>query len=93
VALMPQWRQDYPIYRPPTWATAMIGRDSILGGAAAIDGSISLNKAIVQLGGNGETLDVARLREVADKSPDFWTTLIRREQVLFLNDAPILVSP
>jgi hypothetical protein len=23
VALMPQWRQDYPNKRPPTWATAI----------------------------------------------------------------------
>jgi CRP-like cAMP-binding protein len=62
---------------------AMIGRDSILGGSAAMDGLISLNKAIVQLGGNGETLDIARLRETADKSSDFRTTLIRHEQALF----------
>jgi Crp-like helix-turn-helix domain len=62
---------------------AMIGRDGILGATAALDGLISLSKAIVQLGGNGETLDVARLREVADRSRDFRTTLIRHEQVLF----------
>jgi CRP-like cAMP-binding protein len=62
---------------------AMIGRDSILGGAAAMDGLISLNKAIVQLTGKAETLDVAHLREIADKSPEFRTTLVRHEQVLF----------
>jgi CRP-like cAMP-binding protein len=62
---------------------AMIGRDSILGGAAAMDGLISLNKAIVQLGGKGEALEIGRLREVADTSPAFRTTLIRHEQVLF----------
>jgi CRP-like cAMP-binding protein len=62
---------------------AMIGRDSMLGGSAAMDGLISLNKAIIQLGGAGEALDVGRLREVAEKRPDFRTTLIRHEQVLF----------
>jgi CRP-like cAMP-binding protein len=62
---------------------AMVGRDSMLGGSSALDGLISLNKAIVQLGGTGATLDVARFREVADNSPNFRTTLIRHEQVLF----------
>jgi CRP-like cAMP-binding protein len=62
---------------------AMIGRDSMLGGSSALDGMISLNKAIVQLPGTGVTLDVARFREMADKSTDFRTILIRHEQVLF----------
>jgi CRP-like cAMP-binding protein len=66
-----------------TIEAAMIGRDSMLGGSSALDGMISLNKAIVQLGGAGVTLDVARFREVAEKSADFRTTLIRHEQVLF----------
>ncbi len=62
---------------------AMIGRDSMLGGAAALDGQISLNKAIIQLAGAGATLDVARFRKAAEASPAFRTTLIRHEQVLF----------
>jgi CRP-like cAMP-binding protein len=66
-----------------TIEAAMVGRDSMLGGAAALDGQISLNKAIVQLAGAGETLDVERFRRVAEKSPDFRTTLLRHEQVLF----------
>jgi len=66
-----------------TIEAAMVGRDSVLGGSSALDGLISLNKAIVQLAGAGVTLDVARFREVAEMSPDFRTTLIRHEQVLF----------
>jgi CRP-like cAMP-binding protein len=62
---------------------AMIGRDSMLGASAALDGQISLNKAIVQLPGAGETLDVVRFREVAEQSPALRTTLLRHEQVLF----------
>jgi CRP-like cAMP-binding protein len=62
---------------------AMIGRDSVLGGAAAMDGLISLNKAIIQLAGAGEALEVERFREVAGKRPDFRTTLLRHEQALF----------
>jgi CRP-like cAMP-binding protein len=52
-------------------------------GDGVMDGLISLNKVIVQLTGKAETLDVAHLREIADKSPEFRTTLVRHEQVLF----------
>jgi CRP-like cAMP-binding protein len=47
---------------------AMIGRDSMLGATAALDGGTSLNKAIVQLGGVGETLSVVPFRKVAERS-------------------------
>jgi CRP-like cAMP-binding protein len=63
---------------------AMIGRDSMLGASSALDGQVSLNKAIVQLPGAGETLNVAKFREVAEKSPALRTTLLRHEQVLFV---------
>jgi CRP-like cAMP-binding protein len=62
---------------------AMIGRDSMLGATSALDGQVSLSKAIVQLPGSGETLDVLHFREVADQSPALRTTLLRHEQVLF----------
>jgi CRP-like cAMP-binding protein len=62
---------------------AMIGRDSMLGATSALDGQISLNKAIIQLPGSGETLDVKRFRKVADQSPVLRTMLLRHEQVLF----------
>ncbi len=63
---------------------AMIGRDSMLGGASALDGQISLNKVIVQLPGAGSTLDVARFRKVAEASLAFRTTILRHEQVLYV---------
>jgi CRP-like cAMP-binding protein len=66
-----------------TIEAAMVGRDSMLGGSSALDGQISLNKAIVQLAGAGETLDVVRFRQIAAKSLDFRTALMRHEQVLF----------
>jgi CRP-like cAMP-binding protein len=62
---------------------AMIGRDSMLGATAALDGQVSLNKAIVQLPGTGEALDVGHFRDVAGQSPALRTTLLRHEQVLF----------
>jgi CRP-like cAMP-binding protein len=62
---------------------AMIGRDSVFGGSAALDGSISLTDAIVQLPGAASTLEVGALRAAAEQSIAFRTTLIRHEQALF----------
>ena len=66
-----------------TIEAAMIGRDSMLGATSALDGEVSLNKAIIQLPGAGETLDVAHFREVAEQSRALRTILLRHEQVLF----------
>lgn len=62
---------------------ATIGRDSIFGGSAALDGCISLADAIVQLPGTASTLEVGILRTVAEQSIAFRTTLIRHDQALF----------
>ena len=62
---------------------AMIGRDSLVGGSAALDGKVSLNRGIVQVEGQASTLAVETLREVAEKSVAFRTLLIRHEQALF----------
>jgi CRP-like cAMP-binding protein len=66
-----------------TVEVAMIGRDSLFGGTAALDGGISLTDAVVQHPGTASTLDVERLRTVANQSITFRTTLIRHEQALF----------
>jgi CRP-like cAMP-binding protein len=55
----------------------------VFGGSAALDGSISLTDAIVQLPGTASTLEVGRLRAVANESIAFRTLLIRHEQALF----------
>ena len=62
---------------------AMVGRDSMFGATSAMDGEVSLNKAIIQLAGRGESLDTSRFREVADQSTTLRTALLRHEQVLF----------
>jgi len=62
---------------------AMVGRDSMVGATSAMDGAVSLNKAIVQLAGTCETLEVTRFREAAEHSPPLRTILLRHEQVLF----------
>lgn len=62
---------------------AMIGRDSVFGGTAALDGQISLTDAMVLLPGTAAILDVDRLRSVSKQSSAFQTLLIRHEQALF----------
>lgn len=62
---------------------AMVGRDSIFGGSAALDGNISLTDAIVQLPGSASALEVRFLRAAAEQSIAFRTTLIRHDQALF----------
>jgi CRP-like cAMP-binding protein len=62
---------------------AMIGRDSVFGASAALDGSTSLTEAIVQQPGTASVLGVTQLRSAATQSLAFRTTLIRHEQALF----------
>ena len=57
----------------------MIGRDSMVGAASAMNGQISLNKAIVQLAGTGSSLDAGQFRKVADQSATFRVILNRHE--------------
>ena len=55
----------------------MVGRDGVVGGSAALDGKVALNRGIVQIEGAASILDVAILRKVAEQSHNFRTTLIR----------------
>jgi CRP-like cAMP-binding protein len=63
--------------------TAMVGRDGVLNAASALDGRVSLNKGIVQVAGSAGTIEVNRLRRLADEIEPFRALLIRHEQVLF----------
>jgi CRP-like cAMP-binding protein len=65
-----------------TIEAAMIGRDSVFGAAAALNGGIAINDAIVQLPGTASTLGVAQIRRAAEDSVSLRTTLIRHEQAL-----------
>lgn len=66
-----------------TVEVASIGRDSIFGALAALDGKISLTDAIVQLPGTASILGISHLRFAAERSIAFRTTLMRHEQALF----------
>ena len=63
--------------------TAMIGRDGVLNASSALDGKISLNKAIVQLAGAASTIEVDQLCKIAREFDAFRSLLIRHEQVQF----------
>jgi CRP-like cAMP-binding protein len=62
---------------------AMVGRDSVFGASAALDGLTALTDAIVQQPGSASILDVEVLRSAAEQSLAFRTTLMRHEQALF----------
>lgn len=64
----------------------MIGRESLVGASAGLNGQISVYKAIVQIAGAGSAVDADRFRDVADASADLRTTLFKHEQ-LFLVQA------
>ena len=63
--------------------TAMVGHDGALNAASALDGKVSLNKGIVQSAGSAGTIEVNRLRRLANELEPFRALLIRHEQVLF----------
>jgi CRP-like cAMP-binding protein len=63
--------------------TAMVGRDGALNAAPALDGRVSLNKGIVQVAGSAGTIEVNRLRRLANEFEPLRAILIRHEQVLF----------
>jgi CRP-like cAMP-binding protein len=62
--------------------SAMVGRDSLVGGSAAFDNQISLNRVVVQVPGAASALNVDRFRELAQGSESFRAKLARHEHFL-----------
>ena len=46
--------------------TAMVGHDGVVNAASALDGKVSLNKAIVQLAGAASVIGVDKIGSIAD---------------------------
>lgn len=63
--------------------TAMVGRDGVLNAASALDGKVSLNKAVVQIAGSALSVPVECIAEIGNEFISFRSLLIRHEQVLF----------
>jgi len=62
---------------------AMVGRDGVVAASAAMDGKISLCRAIVQIGGNGSTCPADTLKKAALQSETLHSLLIRHEQTVY----------
>jgi hypothetical protein len=63
--------------------TAMVGRDGVVNASCALDGNLSLNKAIVQFPGAGSAISTNHISKIADRYREFRALLVRHEQVLF----------
>ena len=61
---------------------AIVGRDSVVGASAALDGGIWLTDGVVRLPGTASILGVADFRAAADRSVALRTALMRHEQAL-----------
>jgi hypothetical protein len=62
--------------------TAMVGRDGVVNGTAALDGKVALHKGIVQAAGAAFAVAPESLRSLADEFGPLRSILIRHEQVL-----------
>ena len=62
--------------------TAMIGRDSLVGGSAAIDDDIALNRAVVPVAGVASAVDVGTFRGLVQQSHTFHAALARHRQFI-----------
>jgi CRP-like cAMP-binding protein len=63
--------------------TAMIGRDSLVGGSAAVaDDDIALNRAVVQVAAVASVVDVGAFRGLVEQSHTFHATMARHRQFI-----------
>lgn len=62
---------------------AMVGRDGVVAASAAMDGKVSLSRAIVQIGGSGATCSPDILKKAALQSETLHSLLIRHEQTVY----------
>jgi CRP-like cAMP-binding protein len=62
---------------------AMVGKDGVVGASSALDGKISLSRAIVQLAGEGLVCDADVLKGATLQSHTLLSKLIRHEQTVY----------
>jgi CRP-like cAMP-binding protein len=73
-----------PLESGETIESAMIGRESLVGGSAGLNGQVSVCKAIVQIAGAGSALDTEKFRALTDASITCRTVLFKHEQLLLV---------
>jgi len=61
---------------------AMLGRDSVVGGGAALTDGIALADAVVLFPGTASMLEITAFRTIAAASVPFRSLMVRHEQVL-----------
>lgn len=62
--------------------SAMIGRDSQVGGSYALGARMSVSKAIVQIAGRASVMDAEKLRVLTEASPAMYAVLFRHDQLV-----------
>jgi CRP-like cAMP-binding protein len=62
---------------------AMVGNDGVVGMASALDATVSLSHAVVQLGGDAMICDPAAFKGAALQSESLISKVMRHEQTLF----------
>ena len=62
--------------------TAMVGRDSLVGGSAAVDDDIALNRAVVQVPGIASTVEVVTFRGLVQQSQNLHAIMARHRQFI-----------
>jgi CRP-like cAMP-binding protein len=62
--------------------TAMVGRDSVVGGAAAVGDDIALNRAVVQVTAVASVVDVGTFRGLVQQSHAYHALLVRHRQFI-----------
>jgi CRP-like cAMP-binding protein len=72
-----------PLSTGETVETAMVGRDGLVGAAAALNGRLSLNRAIVQIGGSSLRCPLAQLKWIVQEHPYIRALVGAHEQALF----------
>ena len=61
----------------------MTGRDGVVGAAAALNGRVSFNRAIVQISGQSLVCDLEDFKIVAKENPQMLSLIASHEQALF----------
>jgi CRP-like cAMP-binding protein len=61
---------------------AMVGRESLVGGLAALDSNLCMNRAVVQIAGSASVVDAEQAHRLADRSEKFRRILVRHEQLI-----------
>jgi CRP-like cAMP-binding protein len=60
----------------------MIGRDGVAGTSAALDGAVSLNRAVVQIPGAGSSIEIQPMRAAVAASKSLRIKLYQHDQML-----------